>query len=159
VYFLYLYLHPLSFYRKRWRKIMLLTNKVAIVTGAGRGLGAAVARALAQAGARVVINDLNPDRAAKVAAEISAAGGQAVPIQADVSNKFHCVKLVEETRAIWGQIDILVNYAAVAPTATILKMDEWEFQRCLEVNVKGIFFMSQLCGRVMADENKERGAG
>lgn len=136
---------------------MQLTNQVAIITGAGRGIGAAVARTLAAAGARVAVNDINPDRAERVAAEITAAGGQAVAIQADVANKFQCVKLVEETRATWGQLDLLVNNAAVEPVASILKMDEWDFQRCLDVNVKGTFFMSQLCGRVMADENGARG--
>ncbi|MDX1665133.1 MAG: SDR family NAD(P)-dependent oxidoreductase [Candidatus Promineifilaceae bacterium] len=135
-----------------------LSEKVAIVTGAGRGRGEAVARALAQAGARVVVNDLNPDRAERVAAAISAGGGTALAVDADVSNKFHCVKLVERSRDAWDRIDILVNNAHVAPTAPLLKMDEWDWNRCLEVNLKGVFLMSQLCGRVMAQENRERGA-
>ena len=136
-----------------------MNQPVAIVTGAGRGLGAAVARALASAGLRVAVNDINPDRATKIAAEITAAGGQALAVQGDVANKFQCVKIIEATREAWGQLDVLVCNAAVTPTATILKMDEWDFQRCLEVNLKGIFFMSQLCGRVMADENQTRGGG
>ena len=136
-----------------------MNQPVAIVTGAGRGLGAAVARALASAGLRVAVNDINPDRATKIVAEITAAGGQALAVQGDVANKFQCVKIIEATREAWGQLDVLVCNAAVTPTATILKMDEWDFQRCLEVNLKGIFFMSQLCGRVMADENQTRGGG
>ena len=136
-----------------------MNQPVAIVTGAGRGLGAAVARALASAGLRVAVNDINPDRATKIAAEITAAGGQALAVQGDVANKFQCVKVIEATREAWGQLDVLVCNAAVTPTATILKMDEWDFQRCLEVNLKGTFFMSQLCGRVMADENQARGGG
>ena len=136
---------------------MQLTNKVAIVTGAGQGIGAAIARALALAGARVAVNDLNPDRAQKTAVSIQQAGGQAIAVAADVANKFQCVHLIETTRAEWGQLDILVNNAAVEPVASILKMDEWDWSRCFDVNLKGTFFMSQLCGRVMADENKERG--
>ncbi|MDA0245065.1 MAG: SDR family NAD(P)-dependent oxidoreductase [Chloroflexi bacterium] len=136
-----------------------MNQPVAIVTGAGRGLGAAVARALASAGLRVAVNDINPDRATKIVAEITAAGGQALAVQGDVANKFQCVKIIEATREAWGQLDVLVCNAAVTPTATILKMDEWDFQRCLEVNLKGTFFMSQLCGRVMADENQTRGGG
>jgi NAD(P)-dependent dehydrogenase (short-subunit alcohol dehydrogenase family) len=134
-----------------------LTDKVAIITGAGQGLGTAVAYTLAAAGARVAVNDLNPDRAEKVTAEIQQAGGQAMAITADIANKFQCVHLIETTRAEWGQLDILVNCAAVRPQTTILKMDEWDWNRCLEVNLKGVFLMSQLCGRVMADENEERG--
>ncbi len=136
---------------------LLLTEKVAIVTGAGQGIGAAIARKLAAAGAWVAVNDINPDRAERVAAEIRASGGTAVGIMADISNKFQCVNLIETTRAEWGRLDILVNNAGVRPKASVLKMDEWDWTRCLDVNLKGTFFMSQLCGRVMSDENKERG--
>lgn len=131
-----------------------LENRVAIVTGAGRGAGAAVARALAAAGARVAINDINPDRAERVAQEINEAGGEAVAVQADVANKFQCVKLVEAARTRWRQVDILVNAAHVTPRGPILKLDEWDWNRCLEVNAKGVFFMSQLCGRVMDDSRR-----
>jgi 3-oxoacyl-[acyl-carrier protein] reductase len=134
-----------------------LDGKVAIVTGAGHGLGEAIAQALGRAGAGIAVNDLNPDRAERVAAAIRAEGGQAIAVVADVANKFHCVSLVEKTRAEWGRLDILVNNAAVAPTASILKMDEWDWNRCVDVNLKGVFFMSQLCGRVMVDENRSRG--
>lgn len=134
-----------------------MEGKVAIVTGAGQGTGEAIALALAAAGARVAANDINPDRAERVAAAIRAAGGEAVALDADVSNRFHCVKLIEATRARWGRLDILVNNAHVAPVSTVLKMDEWDWDRCLDVNLKGTFFMSQLAGRVMADENRERG--
>lgn len=131
-----------------------LNGRVAIVTGAGRGVGAAVARALAAQGARVAVNDINPDRAERLARDIVTSGGQALAVQADVANKFQCVKLVEATRAEWRQLDILVNAAHVSPKATVLKMDEWDWNRCLEVNLKGVFFMSQLCGRVMDDSRR-----
>lgn len=131
-----------------------LDRRVAIVTGAGRGAGAAIARALAAAGARVTVNDLNPDRAERVAQEVTQTGGEALAVQADVANKFQCVKLVEATRAQWGQLDVLVNAAQVSPKARVLKMDEWDWNRCMEVNVKGVFFMSQLCGRVMDDSRR-----
>src|SRR5690554_5986913 len=110
-----------------------LKGRVAIVTGAGRGVGAAVARALAVQGARVAVNDINPDRAERLAQEIVANGGQALGIQADVANKFQCVKLVEAVRAEWQQLDVLVNAAHVSPRSTVLKMDEWDWNRCLEV--------------------------
>jgi NAD(P)-dependent dehydrogenase (short-subunit alcohol dehydrogenase family) len=131
-----------------------LSGKVAIVTGAGRGEGAATAQALAAAGVRVAVNDINPDRAERTAAAIRRAGGQAVGLMADVSNKFQAASLIESTRAEWGRLDIVINYAAVRPTIPLLTMDEWDWVRCLDVNLKGAFFMMQLCGRVMADENQ-----
>ncbi len=134
-----------------------LENKVAIVTGAGGETGSTIARALAGAGARVVVNDINPDRAQRAAAAICAEGHEAAALAADIANRFQCVNLIESTRQQWGRIDILVNNAQVRPAASILKMDEWAWQRCIDVNLKGVFFMSQLVGRVMADENRERG--
>lgn len=134
-----------------------LANKVVIVTGAGHGAGAAIARALASAGARVIVNDINPDRAHRVAAEIRERGGAAIDVMADVSNRFQCVNLIETTRAEWGQVNILVNCASIAPAASVLKMDEWEWTRCLDVNLKSVFFMSQLTGRVMADQHQSGG--
>lgn len=134
-----------------------LTGKTAIVTGGGQGLGESIAKGLARAGARVAVNDINPDRATRVAREINASGGQAIDITADVSNKYKCVYLVERTRKEWGQLDILINNAGVKPVSSILKMDEWDWDRCLDVNLKGTFLMSQLCGRVMSEENADRG--
>jgi NAD(P)-dependent dehydrogenase (short-subunit alcohol dehydrogenase family) len=134
-----------------------LSSKVAIITGAGHGAGAAVARALAARGARVAVNDINPDRAHHVAAEIRQRGGAAIDVMTDVSNRFQCVNLIETTRAEWGRVDLLVNGASIAPAAAILKMDEWEWTRCLDVNLKGVFFMCQLVGRVMGDQREVDG--
>jgi NAD(P)-dependent dehydrogenase (short-subunit alcohol dehydrogenase family) len=136
---------------------LTLVGKVAIVTGAGQGLGRAIARTLAAAGARVAVNDINPDRAERVSGEIGQAGGHSIAVAADISNKFQCVNLVETTRSQWGALDILINNAGIEPVSTILEMDEWDWNRCIDVNLKGTFFMSQLCGRVMADENEDRG--
>ena len=83
-----------------------------------------------------------------------ARGGAAIDVAADVSNRFQCVHLIETTRAEWGRLDVLVNCASIAPTASVLKMDEWEWMRCIDVNLKSIFFMSQLVGRVMADQHQ-----
>jgi NAD(P)-dependent dehydrogenase (short-subunit alcohol dehydrogenase family) len=136
---------------------MDITGKVAIVTGAGHGAGQAIAAALAATGARVAVNDINPDRAYRVAAELRDGGGAALGVMADVSNRFQCVHLIETTRAEWGRIDVLVNCAVIQPSAPVLKMDEWELMRVLDVNVKGAFFMSQLVGRVMSDRHRADG--
>jgi len=135
-----------------------LKDKVVIVTGAGHGVGKAIAGSLAVAGARVAVNDINPDRAYRVAAELRKSGGAAIGIMADVSNRFQCVHLIETTRNEWGPIDILINCAAIQPSASILKMDEWELMRVFDVNMKGPFFMSQLVGRVMSDRYRAEGA-
>jgi NAD(P)-dependent dehydrogenase (short-subunit alcohol dehydrogenase family) len=135
----------------------LLNDQAAIVTGAGQGVGAAIAQLLAANGAKVAVNDINPDRAERVAAAIRAAGGAARAVMADVSNKFQCSHLIDTTRREWGQLDILINNAAIKPGSSILKTDEFEWQRVMDVNLKGTFFMSQLAGRVMADENQGRG--
>lgn len=129
-----------------------LTDKVVIITGAGRGIGAAMAVAMAAAGAKLCVNDLNPDRAERVAREIREMGQTAVSIPADVSNKFQCSHLIDETRRQFGRIDVLINNAAIKPTSVLLKTDEFEWQRVMDVNVRGAFFMSQLVGRVMVDE-------
>ncbi|MFN2182093.1 MAG: SDR family NAD(P)-dependent oxidoreductase, partial [Candidatus Promineifilaceae bacterium] len=114
-----------------------LENKVAIVTGAGGEIGSIIARILAGAGARVIVNDINPDRAERIAVQIREEGYEALAITADIANRFQCVNLIESTREQWGRIDILVNNAQVRPRAPILKMDEWAWQRCLDVNLKG----------------------
>ncbi|MCP4423152.1 MAG: SDR family oxidoreductase [Chloroflexi bacterium] len=139
-----------------------LPDKIAIVTGAGQGIGAEIAKTLAAAGAKVAVNDLNPDRAERTAVTIRESGGQAIGIAADVSNKFQCSHLIDTARREWGRLDILVNNAAIKPSSSILKTDEYEWQRVMDVNLRGTFFMSQLAGRVMvdkkrADENQERG--
>jgi 3-oxoacyl-[acyl-carrier protein] reductase len=136
---------------------LTLTGKVAIITGAGQGLGESIAKTLAEAGARVTVNDINPDRSQRVADEIVAAGGEAIAVTADISNKFQCVHLVEKTRAEWGALDVLINNAGIEPVSTIIDLDEWDWDRCIDVNLKGTFFMSQLFGRVIADADTDRG--
>lgn len=134
-----------------------LKDKVALVTGAGQPVGRAIALALAEAGATLIINDLNPDRAERTAQTILDNSGRALAIPADVANKFQCVHLIETARAAYGRLDILINATAVRPTAPLLKLDEWDWNRTLEVNLKGVFFMSQLCGRVFSNQNELAG--
>jgi 3-oxoacyl-[acyl-carrier protein] reductase len=129
-----------------------LRGQAAIVTGAGGGIGAAAALALARAGAAVVVNDINPDRAYKVAEAITAAGGRALDVDADVSNRFQAASVIERGRDAFGRIHLLVNAAGVYKSGDINKIDEWDWRRILDVNLTGAFFMSQLIARVMTDE-------
>jgi 3-oxoacyl-[acyl-carrier protein] reductase len=129
-----------------------LSGQAAIVTGAGADVGRAIALTLAQAGAAVVVNDLNPDRAENVTQEIVSAGGRATAWQADVSNRFQVGSLVEAARDAYGRIHILINAAGAFKAVPMSKMDEWDWRRLMEVNLNSAFFVSQLAGRVMADE-------
>ncbi|MCB9451356.1 MAG: SDR family oxidoreductase [Anaerolineaceae bacterium] len=129
-----------------------LADKTALVTGAGADVGRAVALALGQAGAAVVVNDINPDRVEAVAQEIIANGGQALAWQGDVANRFQVGSMIEAGRDAFGRIDILVNAAGAKKLGPALKLDEWDWRRLLDVNLTGAFFCCQLLGRVMAEE-------
>jgi len=132
-----------------------LSDQVALVTGAGRGIGRAIALRLALAGARIAVNDLNPDTAERTAREIVAAGGEAAAFVTDVANKMAVQTMIAECLERWGHLDILVNNAGVEPKASVLTMDEWDWDRTLAVNLKGAFLCSQTAGRAM----REQGGG
>lgn len=129
-----------------------LSGHTALVTGAGAFIGRAVARALAAAGAKVIVSDFNPDRVERVAEEITSAGGQAFSWQADVSNRFQVGSLIESARDAYGRINLLINAAGAVNTTPMLNLDEWDWRRLLDMNLTGAFFCSQLLGRVMAEE-------
>jgi NAD(P)-dependent dehydrogenase (short-subunit alcohol dehydrogenase family) len=122
---------------------------VALVTGAGRGTGRAVALALGAAGARVVAVDVNPDSAQAVADAIAQGGGQTRAAVADVSNKMAVQTMLYEVLEAWERIDLLVNAAHVTPQSTALQLDEWEWNRTVDVNLKGAFLVSQTVARAM----------
>ncbi len=133
-----------------------LAGQSALVTGAGAGIGRAIALTLAQSGAAVAISDLNIERAETVAEEAHAQGGACVALRADVSNRFQTANMIEQVRDAYGRIDILVNAAGIFKAEPMLNIDEWDWRRQLEVNSTGTFFCMQLVGRVMADEGGGR---
>ncbi len=130
-------------------------GKVVLVTGAGRGIGRAIATGFAAQGARVAANDIAPDGVEKTVASIREQGGEAEAFVADVANKLAIQTMIEAVRDSFERIDILVNNAGVEPHASLLKMDEWDWDRTLAVNLKGPFLLTQSVGRVMV----EQGAG
>ncbi len=121
----------------------------ALVTGAGRGRGQAIALALGAAGARVAAIDVNPDSAQRTAQAILQAGGQARAAVADVSNKMAVQTMLYDLLEDWERLDLLVNAAHVTPQSSALKLDEWEWNRTLDVNLKGAFLVSQTVARAM----------
>lgn len=114
-----------------------LSRRVAIVTGAGGGLGRSHAMALAKRGARVVVNDLSAAGAEAVAAEIVAAGGEAIAWACSVTDRPAVFAMVEETVARWGSIDVLVNNAGLLRDRTFAKMDLEDFDLVLDVHLVG----------------------
>jgi NAD(P)-dependent dehydrogenase (short-subunit alcohol dehydrogenase family) len=133
----------------------LLGNRVAIVTGAGRGLGRAHALALAQHGARVVVNDLDADGAAQVCREIASLGGEALTDSANVQDPGQVEETVARAIARWGQVDILVNNAGILRDKTFAKIDLADFRLVLDVHVMG----SVNCTRAVWLHMKERNYG
>jgi 3-oxoacyl-[acyl-carrier protein] reductase len=129
-----------------------LKGKVALVTGASRGIGRAIAERLASEGAAVAVNYANnADEANKVVAEIKSKGGNALAIQADVGRVPEIVRLFDETIAQFGRLDILVNNAGVMFNKPVGATMETEFDRIFAINVKGTFFACQQAATRLAD--------
>lgn len=129
---------------------MKLENKVAIVTGSSRGIGASIAKTFAQEGARIVVDYVqSAAKASRVVDQIKALGSDAISIAADVSQKSQAQKLVDEAIDAFGRLDILVNNAAILVGGTILDTTEGDWDRSIEVNLKGPFNCMQAAAKVM----------
>lgn len=130
---------------------MNLDGKVALVTGASRGIGRAIAERLARDGAAVAINySRSADEATKLKREIESAGGRALTVQADVSRIADVVRMFDEALAHFGKLDILVNNAGIMFTKTVVATTEADFDRIFDINVKGTFFACQQAATRMA---------
>jgi 3-oxoacyl-[acyl-carrier protein] reductase len=120
----------------------VLSNKIALVTGASRGIGAAIAKRLATDGAEVIVHyGHSPDEANKVVSAIVAAGGKASAVQADLGKSDGAEKLASAVKH--ARIDILVNNAGIAPFASIEETTEEDFDKLTNVNMKSVFFVTQ----------------
>lgn len=123
---------------------MNLAKKVAVVTGASKGIGAAIAEKLAEEGAAVVVNYVSSDTGAqKVVSKIRSKGGRAVAVQADVSKVTDIKRLFESAEREFGKIDLVVNNAGTFEGRPIASVDEDHFDRHFDLNVKGLFFATQ----------------
>jgi 3-oxoacyl-[acyl-carrier protein] reductase len=121
-----------------------LSNKVAVVTGASKGIGAGIAKGLAAEGASVVVNYASSKEGAeRVVAEIVKSGGKAVAIQGDVSKASDVQRIFAETQKAFGRLDVLVNNAAVYQFAPLDQITEEQFDRQFNINVKGLILATQ----------------
>jgi NAD(P)-dependent dehydrogenase (short-subunit alcohol dehydrogenase family) len=134
---------------------MRLKDKVAIVTGAAKGIGAAVAKKFAEEGAKVVLCDLNEAEVKKMEAEIVAAGGTVLGVIANVANRAQVDAMVQAALDKFGTIDILINNAGITRDAMLHKMTEEQWDQVLNVNLKGIFY----CTQAVIPTMREKGYG
>ena len=129
-----------------------LNGKVAIITGAAKGMGKAHALTLARAGAKVALADISQEECQLVADEIIKNKGEAIAVKCDVSKKAEIDNLVAETIKKFNKIDILVNNAGIFPFEPFLEMPEQNFQKVIDINLKGYFLMAQAAAKEMVKQ-------
>ena len=134
---------------------MRLENKVAIVTGAGRGLGKGIAHKLAANGATIVVADMLAENANAVAAEIIANGGKAKAVATNVADKNSVNGLFEQTLNSFGSVDILVNNAGINRDGQLYKMSDDDWDQVIAVNLTGTFYCTRRAAQIM----REKGYG
>ncbi len=134
---------------------MRLAGKVAVITGAASGNGREIALRFAQEGARVVVADRNVEGAEAVRQVIEQSGGSALAVAVDVADPQSVQTLVDRTLTTYGQIDVLVNCAGIAPRKPVLEMTDEEWRQVIAVNLDGTFYVSRAVARPMV----ERGSG
>lgn len=131
----------------------MLTGKIAVVTGAARGIGRAIVLALAEEGAEVVINyHHSEERSMAVKEEIEARGGKAAVMQCDVSDYESCEKFVSAVAEMYGHIDIWVNNAGITKDQLLMRMSEEAFDEVIETNLKGTFQCMRFVSRIMVKQ-------
>ena len=130
-----------------------LTNKVALVTGARRGMGKAHSIALAKQGAKVVVTDINKEECDLVVDEIKSFGGEAVAFKLDVSNAAEVNQVFDEVVKQYGRLDILVNNAGIFQPKLALELTEEEWDKTININLKGEFLCAQRAAKEMAKNN------
>ncbi len=129
-----------------------LKNKVALVTGARRGIGRAIALALAEAGAKVVVTDIDEKECEAVVKEIEKLGSEGLAKKLDVTNKKEIEEVVAETIKKFGKLNILVNNAGICPFKPFLELTEEDWDKVLDINLKGYFLCAQAATKEMVKQ-------
>lgn len=131
---------------------MRLKDKVAIVTGGGRGIGEATCIRFAEEGAKVVVADMNEADLQIVVEKIKQLGGEAVGMKVDVTDGVQVEKMIAETVTKYGKLDILVNNAGITADGKLVKMTEEQWDKVINVNLKGVFTCGQAAAKVMSEQ-------
>ena len=133
-----------------------LEGKVAIVTGGSRGIGAAIAALLAERGAAVVVSARDADRLNAAVKDLEATGGAVAAVAGDVSKREDAERVVETARERFGRLDILVNNAGITRDGLLLRMKDEDWDRVLEVNLRGAFIMTRAAAKAMIRQKSGR---
>ncbi|MFZ2187136.1 MAG: SDR family NAD(P)-dependent oxidoreductase [Candidatus Moraniibacteriota bacterium] len=131
-----------------------LKDKVAIVTGAGQGIGKGIALALAREGCRVVVSDMNEESCTDTAHEIEALGVKALPVRCDVSSAQAVSALFAQTKEYFGHLDILVNNAGVYPFVPFESLEESDWDHVIDINLKGVFLCSKEAAKMLPNAGR-----
>jgi len=134
---------------------MRLKDKVAIVTGSTKGIGKETAMVFAWEGAKVVICGTRENAIKEVTEEIKSMGAEALGFKVDVGNRAQVDEMVAEVKKVWGRIDILVNNAGITADAMLRKMTEEQFDKVININLKGVYN----CAQAVLDTMTEQGSG
>ncbi len=135
---------------------MLFENRVVLITGAGRGIGKVTAQDFARAGASVIVNDIDEKCAGRTRDDIIGEGGRAIAVRADITVKSQVEEMMSIAQKVYGRIHILVNNAGIFSPMDFFDLDEETWDRTFSVNLKGMFFCSQLISKMMMENRYGR---
>lgn len=134
----------------------MLQGKVAIITGASRGIGREIARQLAALGAKVVVSARNGELLRQLVETIRAEGGEALAVEGDVALSADADRLIDQAVAVFGRVDILVNNAGITRDNLLVRMKDEDWDQVLDTNLKGAFLCSRAAARVMSKQRSGR---